>query len=218
MGGAAWVAFGFYLLKMGSEAGPRLLLPYYPLLIAPLLLLPIQSRLLHFRSWRLLLLLGALSVLPVLVLAPNRPLWPALRVTEKLVQEHPANTKLQRLASVYATYANRNDVLASLRAALPIEARAIGFVASSNDTDYSLWRPFGTRRVVCLRTGPQASLQIPVNLEWLVVKRTIWPEVSDQSLEDWAANHQAKIVASVPITTLVSGGAETWCILQIARH
>ena len=218
VGGAAWVAFAFYLLKMGSEAGPRLLLPYYPLVIAPLLLLPVHSRLLHYRSWRLLLALGALSVLPVLVLTPNRPLWPAVRVTERLVREHPSIAKLQRLASVYSTYANRNDVLAPLRDVLPAKARIIGFVASSNDTDYSLWRPFGVRRVVCLRTGTYPGIQIPVDMEWLVVKRTIWPEVSDQSLEDWAANHQAKIIASVPITTLVSWGAESWCLLRIERR
>ena len=218
VGCAAWVAFAFYLFKMGSEAGPRLLLPYYPLIIAPLLLLPIQCRLLHFRSWRLLLTLGAISVLPVLVLAPNRPLWPAVSVTEKLLREHPSSAKLQRLAGVYVTYANRNDVLATLRVALPPEAHTIGFVASSNDTDYSLWRPFGTRRVVCLRTGTHSGIQIPVDLEWLVVKRTIWPEVSNQSLEDWAANHRAKIIAAVPITTLVSEGAETWCILRIEQR
>ena len=218
VGCAAWAAFAVYLLKMGSEAGPRLLLPYYPLVIAPLLLLPVQCRLLQFRSWRLLLLLGAFSVLPVLVLAPNRPLWPALSITEKLVRQHPSNTRLQRLASVYATYAHRNDVLAPLRDVLPAEARTIGFVASSNDTDYSLWRPLGTRRIVYLRSGVHSGLQLPADLEWLVVKRTIWPEVSDRSLEDWAANHQAKIVQSVSITTLVSGGAENWCVLHIERH
>ena len=218
VGCAAWMAFAVYLLKMGSEAGPRLLLPYYPLVIAPLLLLPVQSRLLHFRSWRVLLLLCAASVLPVLVLAPNRPLWPALRLTEKLEREYPSNARLQRLASVYATYATRNDVLASLRAALPAEALTIGFVASSNDTDYSLWRPLGKRRAVCLRSGAHSGIQIPADLEWLVVKQNIWPEVSDQSLEDWAAHHQAKIIASVPITTLVSWGPEIWCILRIERR
>ena len=39
VGLAAWVAALFYMLKMGSEATARLMLPYYPLIVIPILLL-----------------------------------------------------------------------------------------------------------------------------------------------------------------------------------
>jgi hypothetical protein len=218
VGLAAWVAFLFYLLKMGSEAGPRLLLPYYPLVIAPLLMLPVHRAWLRHRVWRVTLLLGAACVLPSLIFSPARPLWPAATVTEQWVRNHPGSAFLQRLASIYATYAKRNDVLASVRDRLPPAVREVGFVATSNDTDYSLWRPFGSRRIISLRNESKPGLQVPPGLEWLVVKRTIWPEVCDQPLEEWADAHHAVIMASVPVTTLVSWGAETWCILRVDEN
>ena len=52
------------MVKMGSEADARLMLPYYPLVIVPILLLPAQKYLLHLRGWKVLMALAALSVLP----------------------------------------------------------------------------------------------------------------------------------------------------------
>ena len=138
---AAGVAALVFLAKVGSEAGPRLLLPYYLPFLIPFLLLPAQREWLRFRVWRIFLLLTALSVLPVLALSMARPLWPAQTITTHLALAYPGSKSLQRLATTYTAYAHRNDVLAPVRAALPDNAREIGFIAGSNDTDYSLWRP-----------------------------------------------------------------------------
>ncbi len=153
-----------------------------------------------------------------LILSPNRPLWPAIRICGELARQHPDSTTVHRLTSVYSTYASRNDSLAPVRAGLPDDAADIGFLADSNDTEYSLWRPFGRRRVVWLQDDVHPGFQIPHGVEWLVIKAVIWPKVSDQSLADWAAEHQAKIVATTSITTLVSLGAETWEIVHLEKH
>ena len=218
VGLAAWVSALFFMLKMGSEADARLMLPYYPLAIIPILLLPAQNRLLHFRAWRILLVLAALSVLPAVVLSPARPLWPAQKISERLARQHPDNPALQRLATVYSAYAHRNDALAPLRDRLPDGARKIGFVADVDDSDYSLWRPFGRRKVVSLRDDDHPFVQLPDDVEWIVVKQEIWPEACPVSLETWAAEHHAKIVLSVPIVELVSSGPETWCLLHIEKN
>jgi hypothetical protein len=106
-------------------------------------------------------------------------------------------------------------VLAPLRAELPDDVRTTGFVAGINDTDYSLWRPFFSRRVEYLQDDIHPSLRMPGDVEWLVVKRSIWPKVCDQPLEEWAAQHRAKIVVSVSIVTILSQGQETWSLLHI---
>jgi hypothetical protein len=217
VGLAAWVSALFFMLKMGSEADPRLMLPFYPLVIIPILLLPAQARLLRFRGWRILLVLAAASVLPALLLSPARPLWPAQQVSERLAREHPGNSALRRLATVYSAYASRNDALAPLRDQLPATARIVGFVADSDDSDYSLWRPFGLRKIEHLRDGGQPSVTIPSDVEWIVVKQRIWPQASNLPLEEWAAQHGAKIVLSVPVLTLVARGEETWCLLHIQK-
>lgn len=218
VGLAAGIAFLFYLMKMGSEATARLLLPYYPLALLPFFKLSAQNYFLRFRWWKIWLLLVALSVLPPVILSPSRPLWPAVPVSRFWLQQHPDSHLAQRLVAVYAGYANRNDPLASLREQLPATARKVGLVIGSNDTEYSLWRPFGTRVVVCLRrdrTGP--GLLLPDDVEWLVVRQAIWSEVSDVPLETWAVQHHARIVATVPIVTIVKRGPEDWCLLHLEK-
>jgi len=212
---AAWISMLVYLAKMGSEAGPRLLLPYYPLVLIPLLLLPAHGHLLRRRGWRIFLVLTMLGVLPVLILSMARPLWPAQTVTTHLAQSHPGSKILQRLATTYTAYAHRNDILAPLRPVLA-GANEIGFIAGSNDADYSLWRPFGSRKIIYLRHDLRPFLENP-DVEWVVVKRGIWPEVNAVPLEEWAQAHHAKIVLTVAIVELVSWGPEDWCVLHLEK-
>ena len=205
------------MAKMGSEAAPRLMLPYYPLAILPLLLLPAQAILLRRRAWRVLLVLLALGVFPVLILSVSRPLWPAQSISKKLAQAHPANALLQRLATTYETYAYRNDFLAPIRAGLPADATEIGFIAGDNDTDYSLWRPLGRRQVKYLRADLRHFLAQPDVCEWVVIKENVWPDISPVPLAIWAAAHHATIVLTLPITELVSWGPENWCLLHFEK-
>lgn len=215
IGLGAWVALLFFMAKMGSEADPRILLPYYPLVALPILALPGQDWLARCGRWRVLAALCGLSVGPALILTPSRPLWPAVAGSEWLAHRWPDKPSVRRLATVYSCYAHRNDLLAPLRAALPANVREVGFVAGIDDTDYSLWRPFGKRRVVYLRHGPHEKLSLPENIKWIVIKRDVWAKVSPLPLKEWAAQHQAKIVLSVPIRSTVSAGDETWCLLHL---
>ena len=217
VGLAIWGASLFFMLKMGSEADARIMLPYYPLALIPILMLPGQDCLVRRAGWRILAVVVSLSVLPCLILTPSRPLWPAQTVSEWLLRHHPESALTQRLTTVYSCYQNRNDLLASLRAQLPEDA-TVGFIAGENDSCYSLWRPLGHRQVVCLWNGtPQTSIVLPPDVEWIVVKRAIWPQITDVSLETWAARHRIEIVCSVPILTFASKGEETWCLLHIQK-
>ena len=218
VGFAAWAAALFYMMTMGSETAARLMLPYYPLAAVPILLLPAQNHWLRFRAWRIFAALAALSVLPAIILSPARPLLPVVALSESWAQHHPGSAAARRLATVYATYARRNDSLAPLRDALRGDPQKIGFAAGDNDTDYSLWRPFGWRQVIELQTDDRKSVEVPDDIEWIVVKRAAWPEFSSAPLEEWAARHHAKIMLSVPIVTLVSWGEQDWCLLRIDNN
>jgi hypothetical protein len=217
VGLAAWVASLFFMLKMGSEADARLMLPYYPLVMIPILRLPGQYWLVRRAGWRILAMLVSFSVLPCLILTPSRPLWPVQTVSGWLSRHHPDSSLTRRLTTVYSCYQNRNDLLAPLRARLPDNATNIGFIAGVNDSDYSLWWPFGQRRVTCLWADTHQPPSLPADIEWLVVKRTIWPEITDVPLEEWAVQHRMEIVYSVPIRSFASAGEETWCLLHIRK-
>lgn len=211
---AVWAAVGVYLLKMGSEAAPRLLLPYYPLALVPFLLLPAQSLLLRRRAWRVFLVLVALSVLPAMILSATRPLWPAATLSAKMQAAFPKSATWQRAAAVYSVYGHRNDVLAPVRACLPPTADKISLVMACNDTAYSLWRPFGRRQVLELSPVGGQFPALPPDREWLVVKEHAWTEVSAVPLAEWAQAHHATRVASFDVVELVSAGPETWTVLH----
>jgi len=218
IGTAAWVASLFFMLKMGSEAGARLMLPYYPLGMIPILMLPGQDHLVRRAGWRIVAALVSLSVLPSLMLTPARPLWPAQAMSKWLAHHHPESALTQRIATVYSCYQNRNDLLAPLRAQLPEDVTKVGFIAGGNDPDYSLWRPLGHRQVVHLWNGtPQTSVLLPPDVEWIVVRRAVWPEITDVPLEAWAARHRIEIVSSVSILSFASVGEETWCLLHVRK-
>jgi hypothetical protein len=217
VGLAAWIAGLVFMLKMGSEADARLMLPYYPLVMIPILMLPRQDWLVRCAGWRILAMLVSLSVLPCLILTPSRPLWPVQTLSGWLSRNHPESSFTRRLTTVYSCYQNRNDLLAPLRGRLPDNATNIGFIAGANDSDYSLWRPFGRRRVTYLRDDTHLLSSWPADIEWLVVKHSIWPEITDVPLEEWAAQHGIEIVFSVPISAFASGTEETWYLLHIRK-
>jgi hypothetical protein len=218
IGLAAWVASLFFMVKMGSEASPRLMLPYYPLAVIPVLILPRQDQLTRRAGWRILAVLVSLSVVPSLILTPSRPLWPDQTVIKWLVRHHPESAFTRRVKIVYSCYQYRNDLLAPLRAQLPEDATKVGFIAGGNDTDYSLWRPFGHRQVVHLWNGtPQTNILLPPDVEWIVVSRASWPQITDVPLETWAARHRIEIVFSVSIQSFASLGEETWCLLHVRK-
>lgn len=218
IGLAAWISVSVYMLKMGSEATARLLLPYYPLLLVLILKLPVQETLLRFRAWKIWLVLVALSVLPAIILSPARPLWPALSVSNYLHERHPDSRIARRLAAVYAGYSTRNDPLKPLRDALPAEAHKIGLVAGSNDTEYSLWRPFGKRTVVCLRrssNGP--GLILPDDVEWIVLRQSVWDEAAAVPFAEWCEREHARVVLTTPIVIFVGRGPENWSLMHLER-
>jgi hypothetical protein len=218
IGLAALVALMAYMTEMGSEATGRLLLPYYPLLIIPLLCLASQEKLLRSKIWRAWLVAAALSVLPAIVLSPSRPLWPAGRWSQAWLQHQPDNRLAQRVAAVYAGYGNRNDALRGIRNQIPDDARKIGLVAGSNDAEYSLWRPFGRRVVQCLRLHHDSpGLLLPDDVEWIVVHVKEWDSAAGVPLPDWAAQHHAQIMMTVPIVTFVKTGADDWCLLRLEK-
>jgi hypothetical protein len=214
---AGWLAFLVFLAKMGSEAGPRLLLPYYPLLLIPLLRLRAQNDLLRSRAWKSFLALTVLAVLPAVVFSMARPLWPAQVVTLRLAAAHPKSAALQRLSMACTAYAHRNDILAPLRAVIPATATNIGFIAGSNDSSYSLWRPFGRRRVVDLRSQADVFLNRPeaCGCDYVAVKTENWPDICTQPLAVWMAAHSVRLAASQSIVQLVSAGPQVWCVLEV---
>src|SRR5271157_2189017 len=132
---------------MGSEAGPRLLTPYYPILLFAVLLLVGAKHPTRQRWWRLTTYAVSLVPIIILIVQPARPLFPVNLVLQFLPREGTIGSLSCRITTVYRTYQARADVLAPVRDLIPTSVREIGLIATGDDPEPSLWRPFGQRTV-----------------------------------------------------------------------
>jgi len=130
---APWVALLAYCMKSGMVTGARLISPYYPLLLPLIVMLPGTGRFVRTGWWRVLVWANFLLAVPVLVLTPGRPLWPAQTVLCRLQATHPTSHAIGRALEVYKVYSIRWDPLAKVRESLPASLKVVGFLASEDD-------------------------------------------------------------------------------------
>ena len=146
-----WVAIIALMMKLGNHGIARLASPYYPVLILPILAMDWQKLLVRKCWWRLLAVVCALSILPAVILNPARPLLPVQSLLGFAEKHHIFQPLTSRARTVYSAYSGRNDHLAPVREHLPDGATLIGFAGTSDESEYSLWKPFGLRKIVDLK-------------------------------------------------------------------
>jgi hypothetical protein len=209
---APWIALLAYGMKTGMVTPQRLVAPYY-FLLAPLLLIGAgQSQIIRRCWWHLLA--GGVLVLAfvVLILSPDRPLWPAKTILSRLSAQHPGQRQIARALKVYTVYSERSDPLACVRNLLPPEIQTVGFIGTTDDTDISLWRPFGGRRVEhFLLTDPPE--QIRQQVQYVVVGGENLKE-QDATLDAWLQKSGAELVATTNATVKISEGLQSWYVVR----
>jgi hypothetical protein len=193
----------------------RLIAPYYPLLLPLLLISPAQSEIIRCRWWRALTGMVLFFAFVVVIVVPDRPLWPAKTILAKLHEQHPDQCLINRALKVYTVYAQRWDSLADVRALLPPEIKVVGFMGGEDDCDISLWRPFGERRVEhFLLTDSPA--QIRERAEYVVVSGS-YLEGRGVSFDDWLQKSGAEFIASTNATLKITSGPQSWQIVRFRQ-
>ena len=209
---SAWVSLAAYSMKSGMTTAARLIAPYY-LFLPPLLLAgPAQSEIIRRRWWRVMA--GAVLILAfaVLILSPDRPLWPAQTILTKAVARYPERHLLDRALKVYTVYSERSDSLACVRALLPPGIKVVGFMGTGDDVDISLWRPYGERRVeIFLLTDPPE--QIRQRVQYVVVGGLNLKQ-NNTTLDTWLQKSGAELVATTNATLKVADGLQPWYVVR----
>jgi len=209
---AAWLALLAYCVKSGMNTAPRLVTPYYLLLVPLLLAGAGQSQVIR-RGWWRVLAGGVLGLaLVVLVLSPDRPLWPAKTILSKVLAQHPKQPSVARALQAYTVYSQRNDALAGVRELLPPDLKVVGFIGDGDDCDISLWRPFGARRVEhFLLTDPPAQIRSRVQY---VVLGGYNLQTQNLALDAWLQKNGAELVAAANVTLKISEGSQAWYVAR----
>jgi hypothetical protein len=212
---APFVALAALTGRSGLACVSRIISPYYPLLFA-VLLLPAGHALVVRRRWwqRAALMAGALTAMVVLV-TPPRPLWPAQTVLQKLNDWLPGRRILERAQTVYEVYDRRADALAPMRELVPDHVRVIGYVASHDDPEASLWRPFGRRRVEHILRGDTPERTRQRGIEYVVLSGIGLTEFHRTTLTEWLGRHQAELLAHRQLRIRAASLPQDWYVARL---
>ena len=213
---APWVSLLAYFVKAAMMDLPRHLSAYYPLLL-PLVLVGAGQAVIVQRCWWRTLAWGVvLLAVPVVMLVPGRPLWPAETILSRLTAWRPDQRLLQRALTVYGVYNARSDPLASIRGLLPQGLEVVGFMGTADDLDISLWRPFGSRRVEHILLSELPAEIRQRHIEYAVVGEVNLLEINT-TLAEWQKRTGAELMATATATTTVFQGQRHWYVVRFPR-
>lgn len=213
---APWVALLVYCVKSGMVTPARLISPYYPLLLPLVLLGAGPSALVRRKLWRWAVGLHLAIALPVLVVTPARPLWPAQTVFGALAEHKPEWRLAQRGRTVYQVYAQRSDPLARVREAFPPGLTVVGFLGDGDDLDISFWRPFFARKVrhITLQDSPEFIRARGISY---AAVGGAYLRYQGVSLSEWLARVNAEVVAERTGLLKVSEGPQPWYVVRFRQ-
>jgi hypothetical protein len=212
---SGWIALAVYMMKMGSESCSRLLTPYYPICLAGVwVFLVKRQEIVRDLAWTWIACASALMAIPVLILSPARPLWPAQTILGILDHNHKSRL-IKRAADVYSVYQNRNKALALLADALPRDAYVIGFAGGGGDLQTSLWWPMGSRKIVHILPGDDLMSLKEKGVEALCSNTRILSNDWKLTPEKFAAMYHGKITARPKATETVGWGEEEWVVVDL---
>lgn len=218
VGGSVWLAcvrwspFISLLVLMAQSnlyAVARLLVPYYGLLLPPLLALAGHESVVRKCWWRISALMVFVMAAGLLVISPPRPLFPVQTILAKM-QNPPA-----RVQAVYAVYRERNDAFAPVRAALPSGLKILGLV-TFDDPEASLWRPFGWCQIEhVIREDTAAQLKAR-GIEYVLVKPdAFFGKWLDGTPDEWCARMNATVVGKIPLNLRAATGSLDWYLIRL---
>jgi hypothetical protein len=205
----------WFFTKTALAGISRVVLPYFPIVLAFILAASNWPRFHRSRLFRLTVLLNLFLAILTIVIDPSRPLWPAQTLLSHSTSS-PLIEKLRtRALSVYANYGSRSDVFSPLRQILPPAVSEVGFFNGGDDPVSSLWKPYGS--LIVREVTPKdnlASLQAR-GLHYIFAGERGLHENLSQTIEQWTINLRGSIVATTILYPAVSRGPEAWVLVLI---
>ena len=174
-----WISLFYVMTKLSLSGAARYLAPYYPLLCVGLLLSPAHEEVVGRKWWRSWAVFTCALAAIVLVLSPARPLWPSGWFFRHYGPRLASSQLARRAMETYEAKGSRAEVFAPMLAALPDRMTVLGFSAA-DFPETSLWKPFGTRRILHLKLGDSAETTRQRGIRFALVSLPpsgeTWPE------------------------------------------
>jgi hypothetical protein len=186
----------------------RVLTPYYALLLPLLLVGAGQAALVRKKWWRVCAFAVFAMAAGLLVISPARPLFPVLTILDRL--PHPP----ARVLAVYKTYRERPDAMAPVREHLPADLNVLG-LATFDDPETSLWRPFGSRRIDHIAPDDSSAALKARGINYVLFRAGVAEDWFKVPLAEWLQKHNAQIVQTIPLNMRASTGSRDWYLVRL---
>ena len=204
-----------FLSKSALAGVSRVILPYFPVAMAPILAGGNSCRLIRNRFFRALVLFSFLSALGAVILDPSKPLWPAQPVLASPVSWPWLEKIRARALAVYKNYRQRSEVFQAARALVPPGTPRLGFFNGTDDPVASLWKPYGTLRVEEITSDETAADLQRRGLSLILGGEKGILERRGQTLDQWQSSLGATPIGKVTLQPAVQRGNEVWVLLAI---
>jgi hypothetical protein len=209
---AAFAGALIYMAQSGLYAPGRYLLPHSFFILLPIFALPAAAALVRNKWWRYLALSTFGIAALLVILSPARPLFPAVSLFGRL--DDTAHPILLRAADVYSIYRQRPDLLRPIRQTLPPSAKTIGLLLYSNP-ETSLWRPFGSRRVLHIRGDDTPQFTRSRGIQYVVIGPNLYFDKHRITADQWAKENNGELLGRFPIRILARGPAIDFVLIQL---
>jgi hypothetical protein len=210
---APWFSLLYVMTKLNLSGAIRILAPYYALLSIGLLLSPAHARLVRRSWWRAWAFFSCGLAVLLLIISPARPLWPAQWFFQHYSSRLESSKLVGRARDAYAAKSSRTEVFAPLLASLPKDASVLGFPAD-DFPETSLWKPFGSRRILHIRVTDSAEEVRLRGIEYLLIVtnklKEPWPE--------WLERMDARELQSVTLKMWGSLPPFVWHLVELNPH
>jgi hypothetical protein len=204
-GAPAWLKWSMaalmllFLAKMGCRQPARYLAAYYPFLLVLFVAGGVPARIVRQRWWQLVALATVASSVLLLAVSKQRPVLPSPGINGWLAAHAPVGGGFfARWQAKQEGNLALGDRFAPFQPWLK-DTRVVGYAANTIG-ELKLWEPYGTRRVVhVLNTDAAATLRAQ-GIRWVVVNDMAAVIAGDRDGLDWAAHHEATVVAASPLS------------------
>ena len=207
---APWVSVLFVMTKLNLSGAARYLAPYYPLLIMGILVNANHAALVRTFWWRSWAFLSCGLAALLLIISPARPLWPAAYFLQHYASTFQSSTLGRRAMDVYAVQGGRSTAFAPVVAVLPSDAAVLGY-RGDDYPETSLWKPFGSRRILHIQASDSAEQVRQRGMKYLLVITDSFHETWPQ----WVQRMDARELRTVELR--LRGGHEpfVWHLVEI---
>ena len=205
---APWISMLALLSQSTLYPIARISAPYYLLLIPALLVCPAQEYLVKKCWWRASAFMVFFLAAVLLVVSPARPLFPVETILATM--RHPP----QRAKIVYSVFSERHYAFAPAIGTLPPGLKVLGLV-TYDDPEASLWRPFGSRRIVHVCPGDTATDLKAEGIEYILVKGEAFGKWFPAPMEDWLKKINARVVKTIPLHLRAATGPADWYLVKL---